>query len=290
MTAVLFAVLSAALFGLMSVTVRIGLRSGTSAEVGSLVSALIALAVTVVVALGSTATGADVRPGELWPFLLAGVLAPGLSQLFFFRAVRDAGASRTSVVVGAAPLVAVAIALVALHEPARPVLLFAALSIVAGSIVLGLEPERPIGFKRAGVLFALLTTVMFATRDDLLRWLVTGTNVPPPLPAAAVSMAGGAATLTAFLLARRRVTAAAVRAGVRYFVPTGLLFGVSYAFLFEAYYRGRVTVVSPLVATESLFGVLFAVLLLRRSELVGRHVALGAALVVLGAALIGATR
>jgi uncharacterized membrane protein len=70
----------------------------------------------------------------------------------------------------------------------------------------------------------------------------------------------------------------------------GLLFGASYAFLFEAYYRGRVTVVSPLVATESLFGVLFAALLLRRSELVGRHVVVGAALVVAGAALIGATR
>ena len=48
--------------------------------------------------------------------------------------------------------------------------------------------------------------------------------------------------------------------------------------------------VSPLVATESLFGVLFAVLLLRRSELVGRHVFVGAALIVAGAAVIGASR
>jgi uncharacterized membrane protein len=68
------------------------------------------------------------------------------------------------------------------------------------------------------------------------------------------------------------------------------LLGTSYAFAFEAYFRGRVTVVSPLVATESFFGVLFAVLLLRRSELVGKHVVVGAALIVAGAALIGATR
>jgi uncharacterized membrane protein len=78
-------------------------------------------------------------------------------------------------------------------------------------------------------------------------------------------------------------------AGPRFLLP-GALFGVSYAFLFEAYYRGRVTVVSPLVATESLFGVLFAVLLLRRSERVGAHVVIGALLVVAGAAIIGATR
>ena len=291
MAAVLFAGLSAVLFGLMSVAVRIGLRRGTPAEVGSLVSATTALVVTVVVAAVSVAAGGELGAGDLWPFLLAGVLAPGLSQLFFFQAVRDAGASRTSVIVGVAPLVAVVIALVALDEPAEPALLVAAVVIVAGSIVLGLEPERPVGFKRAGVLFALLTTVLFATRDDLLRWLVTDTGrVPPPLPAAAVAMAGGAATLAVFLVSRRRVSVAALRAGAMPFVVPGLLFGASYAFLFEAYYHGRVTVVSPLVATESLFGVLFAYLLLRRSELVGRHVVVGAVLIVLGAVVIGATR
>jgi uncharacterized membrane protein len=273
----------------MSVAVRMGLRAGVSTEVAAFVSSSTALAVLLVVAGIAVATGSAAHPADLWPFLLAGVLAPGLSQLFFFRAVRDAGASRTSVVVGVAPLVAVVIALIALGEPTRLPLLAGGLLIVGGSVALGLEPARPAGFKRAGVAFALLTTVMFATRDDLLRWLATD-SPPPALPAAAVAMAGGAATLTAQLLAQRRLSAANVRAGARRFVVPGLLFGTSYAFLFEAYYHGRVTVVSPLVATESLFGVLFAVLLLRRSELVGRHVVVGAALVVAGAAVIGATR
>lgn len=273
----------------MSVTVRIGLRGGPAVEVASLVTAVTALGVIVAVAAVYLLGGGDLHAGGLWPFLLAGILAPGLSQLFFFHAVRDAGASRTSVVVGVAPLVAVAIALIALGEPAKPVLLVAALAIVAGSVALGLEPERPEGFKRAGVVFALVTTLLFASRDDLLRWIATDTKVPP-LPAAAVAMAGGAATLAAYLLARRRVSVGAMREAWPRFAVPGLLFGASYAFLFEAYYRGRVTIVSPLVATESLFGVLFAVLLLRRSELVGRHVVLGAVLVVAGAALIGATR
>jgi uncharacterized membrane protein len=273
----------------MSVAVRIGLRRGGSAEVGSFVTAVTALATTFVIAAVSVAAGAGASVGDAWPFLLAGVLAPGLAQLFFFRAIRDIGASRTSLVVGTAPLVAVAIALVALNEPARAGLLFAALLIVAGSVALGVEPERPVGFKGIGVLFALTTTVLFATRDDVLRWLATDAKAPP-LVASAAAMLGGAATLVAVLLAGRRVSAAAVRADGRGFLAPGVLFGVSYAFLFEAYYHGRVTVVSPLVATESLFGVLFAVLLLRRSEVVGRHVVVGAALIVAGAALIGATR
>ena len=163
----------------MSVTVRMGLRRGATAEDGALVTALTAVSVTVVIALVAVAAGAELNAGDLWPFLVTGLLAPGLSQLFFFRAVRDAGASRTSVVVGVAPLVAVAIALVALDEPARPVLLLAALSIVAGSVALGFEPERPEGFRRAGIAFALLTTLLFATRDDLLRSLATGTVQQP---------------------------------------------------------------------------------------------------------------
>jgi drug/metabolite transporter (DMT)-like permease len=289
LSAVAFAGVSAALFGLMSVTVRIGLRRGGSAETGSFVTAITALATTVAIATVAVAAGDDVPLGELWPFLLTGLLAPGLAQLFFFRAIRDIGASRTSLVVGTAPLVAVAIALVALDEPARPPLLVAALAVVVGSVALGLEPERPSGFQSVGVLFALTTTVLFAARDDLLRWLAADATAPA-LPAAAAAMLGGASTLAAVLLVGRRVSLAAVRAHGRQFVLPGLLFGASYAFLFEAYYRGRVTVVSPLVATESLFGVLFAVLLLRRSEVVGRHVVIGAALIVAGAALIGATR
>ena len=74
------------------------------------------------------------------------------------------------------------------------------------------------------------------------------------------------------------------------FVPAGLLFGGSYVSLFEAYYRGRVTVVAPLVAIESLAGVALSALLLRRSELVGKRLVVSAALIVAGGALIGAFR
>jgi uncharacterized membrane protein len=74
------------------------------------------------------------------------------------------------------------------------------------------------------------------------------------------------------------------------FTPAGLVWGASYAALFEAFYRGRVTVVSPLVATESLFGLLFAALIVGRSELVGKHLVLGALFIVGGGVLIGAFR
>ena len=50
------------------------------------------------------------------------------------------------------------------------------------------------------------------------------------------------------------------------------------------------TVVSPLVATESLWGVGLSAIFLRRHELVGPRLVAGAALVVAGGVLIGVFR
>src|SRR6266571_4756900 len=181
----------------MSVAVRFAVRRSDDAELGSLAMSSVAFVLTA--AIGATRR-LDLR--DVWPFLITGTIAPGLSQVFFVRAVREAGAARTSVLMGTAPLVAVAIALVSRRG------------------------AWPRGYGRQ----------------------------------------------------------------LRLFLPAGVFFGLSYAALFEAYYRSRVSVVAPLVATESLWGVVFSVMLLRRSELVGRWLVAGAALIVAGGALIGVSR
>ena len=71
-----------------------------------------------------------------------------------------------------------------------------------------------------------------------------------------MTLLAGAGTITLYLLATRgRGWSTGFGQTIRVFLPAGLLFGLSYAALFEAYYRGRVSVVAPLVATESLWGV-----------------------------------
>jgi drug/metabolite transporter (DMT)-like permease len=287
--AVLLACASAALFGAMAVAVRIALRRFDDPVLGAFATATVALAVTVVIGAAATA-GDSLHASDLWPFVLAGAIAPGLSQVLFTLAIGAAGAARTAVLMGTAPLASVAIALVVLHEPLRVPLLVGAGLIVAGGIALAGERVRPADFRRLGVVFAVLATVMFATRDNLLRWLAGHTEAQA-LVTAPVTLLAGAVTVALYLVVTRgRYWARGYGQAVRVFFPAGLLFGLSYAALFEAYYRGRVTVVSPLVATESLWGVLFAALLLRRSELVGRRLVAGAALIVAGGALIGAWR
>jgi drug/metabolite transporter (DMT)-like permease len=282
MDAVLLALASAALFGAMTVALRFALRRSPDAEEGALLTILPAIAVTL-----PFVAAQPIELGGVWPFLLAGILGPGLSQLLFTLAVRDAGPSRTSVAVGTAPLFSVAIALVLLDEPLHAGLVFGALLIVVGGALLVAERGRPEHVKRAGLVLAVIAAVVFAARDNLVRWLSIESDVSPAL-AAAATLGAGAACVAAYVLAIRRGRIGFARLPV--FLPAGVCFGLSYVCLFEAYYRGRVTVVSPLVATESLWGVGLSALLLRRHELVGPRLLAGAALVVAGGALIGVFR
>ena len=282
MDAVLLALVSAALFGGMTVALRPALARGASAELGALF--------TVAVAFAVAAVGAVVRfdwdLDGLWPFALAGILGPGLSQTLFTLGVRDAGPARTSVVVGTAPLFSVAIALVFLDEPAIAGVLAGAVLIVAGGAMLVGERDRPLHVRRIGLVFALASTLVFAIRDNLVRWLSVGAEASPEL-AAAVTLATGGLTIAVWVLVSR--VPVSLRP-LRLFAPAGVLFGLSYLCLFEAYYRGRVTVVSPLVATESLWGVLLSAIFLHRVEVIGARLALGAVLIVGGGILIGVTR
>jgi drug/metabolite transporter (DMT)-like permease len=279
--AVLLAATSAFLFGAMTVAIRIALRRGAGAEAGALVTVLTALAITLPFAVSQ---GVDVP--EVWPFLLAGVLGPGLSQLFFTLAIREAGPSRTSVVVGTAPLFSVAIALVFLDEPLQAGLVAGALLIVAGGSLLMSERARPEHVRVVGLVLALAATVVFAVRDNVVRWLAVDTDVSPGA-ATTATLAAGATVIALYLLGSR----APLRShGGRAFLPAGVLFGLSYVCLFEAYYRGPVTVVSPLVATESLWGVTLSALVIGRSEGVGARLVAGAVLVVSGGILIGTFR
>jgi drug/metabolite transporter (DMT)-like permease len=269
------ALASAALFGAMTVGIRLALRDGDDARGVALATLLPTFAVALV--------AASVRHDGhgAWPFFLAGLLAPGGSQLLFTLAIREAGASRTSVTVGAAPLVAVALALVFLDEPLRTPLAVGALAVVAGGVLLAAERDRPEHVRPVGLLFAVGATLLFATRDNLARALHGEST--PETAAAATLLAGIAVAL---VWARRAPTGDELRR----LAPAGICFGLSYVCLFEAYFRGRVSVVSPLVATESLWGVALSALLVRHTEGVGRRLALGALLVVAGGAVIGATR
>ena len=286
MTAVGLALLSALLFGAMSVGLRIGLGKHPDPELATVATIAGAL-VVVVLAAAVEAPSRGVHAGAAWPFLLAGLLQPGVGQLFVTKGIELAGASRSSVVFGMAPLISVTIALVVLGEPASAPLIVGAVLIVGGGVELARERAKPEHVRRFGLVLAFVATVLFATRDNLLRHLAVGTSVPPAI-AALAALLGGALVIGPALGPRLRGHTI-VRPSLPFLV-VGVFFGLSYVSLFEAYYRGRVTVVSPLIATESLWGIVLSIIFIREVEVVGRRLVIGALLVVAGGVLITAFR
>jgi drug/metabolite transporter (DMT)-like permease len=287
--AVLLAVLAGASFGALAVAVRWGIRYGADPEAGALVAAAVGVVASASIAAPSVvAYGADIR--ELWPFFAAGLIAPGASQIFLTLAVRHAGASRAAIFMGTAPLMSILIALTLLGEPFRPLLVVGTVLIVLGGVALAGEGTPPEYVRVRGAALALVCAALFAARDNIVRWAARDEH-PPPLVAATTSLLAAAAFILVYLALLRRdhVRTRLLRA-VPAFAPAGLALALGYGALLAALDRGRVSVVSPLNATGSLWAVLLAALVIGRSEGIGRRTVLAAVLVVGGGALIGALR
>lgn len=264
------------------------MRRGADGIAGSLVSLAGAFLVVGAVALATGQVG-EADPGALLPYLLVGLLVPGLSQYAFVGSVRLAGPARTGVLIGLAPLVSAVVAIAFLDEPFRVPLLVGTLLVVLGCASLAWEGQRPEGFHRLGILLGAACAVLFAVRDNLVRAASDGTA--GPLAAAAASLLGGLLALgISQAVLRRGELIPALRRSFVPFLPGIATLLVAYTCLVEALARGKVTVVSPLNAMQSLWSVLLTVWLVGASERVGPRLWAAGVLVVAGGAIVAATR
>jgi drug/metabolite transporter (DMT)-like permease len=287
-TAVLLGALAGLLFGLLAVTVRLALRRGADPEVGALVILAVGALVAGVLAIPELDEVDDW--GSLWVFVAIGAIVPGASQILFILAVRDAGPSRAAILIGVAPLLSVAFALVLLDEPFRPLLLLATVLVVAGGFALAGERARPETFRRIGAAVAVMCAVLFALRDNAVRWAAQDVEAPA-LVAAAVSLLGAVAVVAGYLVvARRDRIRPALPTAARAFWPSGVTLGLAYASLIVAFDRGRVSVVAPLNATQSLWAIGFAAIFVGAVEAIGKRTILAGVLVVCGAVIVGIIR
>jgi drug/metabolite transporter (DMT)-like permease len=254
---------------------------------------VISVAVGLAVVLPVTVVAGDADQlvdGSIWPYYVAGLLAPGAAQLCFVYAVAAIGAARSATLIGAAPLLAIVPAFLILDEPLEPALPVGAVLIVAGAVVLSGERIVAADLRRTGFVLALGSAALIAVRDNFVRSFAREDDVTG-LAAATAALAGAAVLLLCFLvLVRRRRAAGALERAFRPFVPAGLLLGAAYVMNLEALTRGRVTVVTPFYGTEALWAVLLAAVFLGGSERIGARVVVAAVLMGAGAALIGAFR
>jgi drug/metabolite transporter (DMT)-like permease len=279
--AALLAIGSALGFGVAGVLLRRGLE-----YTGPVSAAVVSVSVTTALiwAITVVTTPLDrLLTWRIWPFLVAGLVAPGLARLFFFMGVDRIGVARAFSLMAGAPLFAVVLAIAFLGERPGPLLLVGAMAIVTGGVLLARRSHEEKPWRRRDMILPLLGALGFAVRDNLSRWGFR--EYGDALTAAA------AATVTS--LAMMWLVAGVRRAkldlpGVALvlLVSSGLFEGVAYLTMWRALAIGDVSVVSPLVNSHSIVAIALSAIFLRDLERVTWRIALAAALIVSGVALV----
>ena len=290
MLVIAMGVLAGVLFGLLTALVRRGLMRQPNALVGAMVitssAALMVLAVTILTGKGGDLLEFRIAAG----YFALGIVVPGISQILFVVAVREVGASRTAIMIGTAPLLATIIAVAFRGEALVIGLVAGTVLIVIGGASLAWDRNLPPGFRARGMLFAFFCALLFAVRDNAVRML-GGASDMDPLAATTWTLIGAAVAVAVYAtIARRGAVLTEYRSVFRSFIPAGVVFALAYLALVVALEIGRVIVFAPLNAMQSMWTVLFAWLLLGKSDGIGARIVLAMVLVVLGGIMIGIFR
>ncbi len=283
----LLALVPAVLWGFSPILSKRGMAAGGHSLQAALVVVTVDSAVywsALVATHANPFDGIDVA--AIGIFVVAGLIGTVVGRIAVFVGVDRVGASINSAGISTRPLFATLIALVWLGEPLGPLTAIGVVVLVAGLMVLTVSKGGDLGgWQPRDLAFPLLAALAFAVGNVIRRFGLTSTDATS-LQAVTINESAALVGLGAFVLVTRRDVLRAPRETYRYFVGSGLITAVALLSLFEAFNRGRVALVDSLAGTAPLFTTVFAAGLLGDLERVTKGIAVGAALIVVGAALI----
>lgn len=282
----ILALIPAVLWGFSPILSKRGMAGGGH----SLQAALVVVCVDSVVYWGALITRSDpfggIDANAIGIFVVAGLVGTALGRIAVFVGVDRVGASINSAGISTRPLFATLIALVWLGEPLGPLTAVGIVILVTGLVVLAISRGGDLGgWEPRDLVYPLFAALAFAAGNVIRRFGLTTTELSS-LQAVTLNETAALVALGGFVFATRRDVLHAPRKTYLYFTGSGLITAVALLSLFEAFNRGRVALVDPLAGTAPLFTTIFAAVLLGDLERVTKGVVLGAALIVVGAALI----
>lgn len=282
MTAAPFLALAAALgFALARVVLKRALPHTTPTT--AVVVSIVFTGAVLWIAAALTAPLSQIATIAVWPFVIAGLLAPGLARLLVYVGIDRIGAARSSAIMPVGPFSAIVLAVVFLGERPSGSLLLGAVCIVAGTILLSRQERGGRAWRRRDLIFPLLGAIAFGLRDVISRWGLQ--SFPHPAVAAVVATMTSAVLIAAFA-GRRRGELRADRVGVGLLLVTGTFEALGSLALWAALAVGHVSVVTPLAHAQPMFTVVLAAILLRDIEQVTWRVAVATPIMVAGAILV----
>lgn len=278
---VLLALVAACLFGVSTVTAKRGLMI-VHPQAASLV------VIGTVVALYLLTSPFWMRAQDwftlgFWIFVLNGLMHPFLSMYLALEATARTGPTVAATLSGTAPLFAAFTAIAFLGESINAWISLGTAATVVGVMTLSWSPKGAGTLLRLALLFATGAAIVRGLNHTIGKWgLETMPNVfMASFVSFSVSFCG------ALLVYRLRTGSLVVRiprAGLGYFVLTGMIIAVAVLCMYGGLATGRVVVVSPIIAAYPVFTLLTA--LMFKQESLTLKLAAGVLLVVGGVALV----
>ncbi len=216
---------------------------------------------------------------------VAGLVDATAGGFFYLLALERASTYEASTLSNTAPLWGVFGAVFLLGEPLRWTAVVAAGLVVLGACFLERRSEKGRRRRVSGILFALLTGILWGIAETVPAKLALAQGLSPEALLLLFACAGcfGALVLLPFL--RRRIPARAEPRGFLFVGLSGLLgAGVGWILWLQSLERAPASVVAPVRGSTLVFCLIYSVVFLRERPspraLVGVALALGALLLV----------
>ena len=218
-------------------------------------------------------------------FVFVGVSQFGV-RIFAYTGVHKIGASRSSALQAISPLIATIIAVIALHEEPRPLVVAGTLLVVGGIVLLSWKAEKQIpSFRWWHLLLPVAAACLTGMNHPIRRYALALSNEPLFFSA----LMGGVSLLS--FLAYHALSPAGDRLiwnrrAIRPFLVTGVAETFSILFIITALSQGAVSVVAPIAATYPVWAMLGTAIFLRDVERINILTILGTLSVVAGTVAI----
>ena len=154
----------------------------------------------------------------------------------------------------------------------------------APAAALAAEARTPRRTLITGAAFALCAAMAYGSSQVLTREGIG--SLAPPLVGSLIALFWGTLGFAALSARNLGERGDHFGRGALFFVTGGILSAMGVLLMFLALGRGTVVVVSPVLATNPLFTLLFAAMFLRGVERITPRIVLGALLVVAGVAVL----
>jgi transporter family protein len=278
---VLLALVAACLFGVSTVTAKRGLLV-VHPQAASLV------VIGTVVALYLLTSPLWMRAQDwftlgFWIFVLNGLMHPFLSMYLALEATSRTGPTVAATLSGTAPLFAAFTAIAFLGESINAWISLGTAATVVGVMTLTWSPKGAGALLRLALLFATGAAIVRGLNHTIGKWGLE--TMPNVFMASFVSFSGSfCGALLVYRLRTGSLVVRIPRAGLGYFVLTGMIIAVAVLCMYGGLATGRVVVVSPIIAAYPVFTLLTA--LMFKQESLTLKLAAGVLMVVSGVALV----